>query len=60
LKQGDGAPAGNAESVSTDSDDESDEKSGFYLDEIALALAKGDLDEKRLGMLKDGFLRLFA
>jgi hypothetical protein len=60
LKQGDGAPAGNAESVSTDSDDESDEKSGFYLDEIALALAKGDLDEKRLRMLKDGFLRLFA
>src|SRR5881227_534304 len=59
LKQGDGAPAGNGESDSTD-DDESDEKSDFYLHEIALALAEGDLDEKRLGMLKDGFLRLFA
>jgi hypothetical protein len=60
LKQGDGAPARNAESDSTDDDDESDEKSDFYLHEIALALAEDDLDEKRLGMLKDGFLRLFA
>jgi hypothetical protein len=60
LKQGDGAPARNAESDSTDDDDESDEKSDFHLHEIALALAEDDLDEKRLGMLKDGFLRLFA
>ena len=59
-KQGNGALTANAESVSTDEDGESDEASGFYLYEIALALAKGCLDEKRLGMLKDGFLRLFA
>jgi hypothetical protein len=29
---------------------------GFYLYDIALALAEGDLDEARLGMLKDGYL----
>jgi hypothetical protein len=29
---------------------------GFYLYDIALALAEGDLDEARLGVLKDGYL----
>jgi len=60
LEQGDGARTGNTESDSTDDDDESDEESDFYVHDIALALAEGNLDEKRLGILKDGFLRLFA
>lgn len=59
-KQGDGALTANAESVSTDEDGKSDEASDLYVYETALALAKDCLDEKRLGMLKDGFLRLFA
>jgi hypothetical protein len=33
--------------------------SGFYSYEVAIDLASGKLDQKRLGMLKDGFLRLF-
>jgi Phosphotransferase enzyme family len=59
-KQGDGALTPNTESVSTDEDGESDEASDLYVYETALALAEGCLDEKRLEMLKDGFLRLFA
>lgn len=45
---------------SEQNEDEEDASDGFFLYEVATALAENNLDAKRLGMLKEGFLQLFV
>jgi hypothetical protein len=60
--EGKGVDSKHGNSVSTSGRESglTDRTTDFYLYDIALALAEDDLDEARLGMLKDGILRLFA
>ena len=51
---------GNSASTSRCESGLTDRTTDFYLYDIALALAEGDLDEAGLEMLNDGILRLFA